>query len=224
MEYKEIKLDEIKVTGLQRTQVDEEKIRSLVGSIKQYGVFEPIIVTPLPEGGYKLVAGLRRLKASKQAEKETIPAMIIEDKDLEFIMLEENLEREDLSPIDEARIYHALLSKGFEVLDLAQRINRSTKYIYQRLELLTLPEEAQKQIEEGEPVDKVKKEISQSSSPSPSPYQEQPRTSSSYQSQPQSQIQERKFTCYYCGKEAELGKGVKFIPVCDSCLGKKNNG
>ena len=134
-----------------RRTFDETKLAELAGNIRQHGVLQPVLVRPLPdgeEGFYELVAGARRYRASQLAGRETIPATIRELTDTECLELQliENLQRADVHELDEARGYAALmqLQPGtYTVETLAEKIGRSEKYVYARLRLTHLAEEAQ---------------------------------------------------------------------------------
>lgn len=131
-----------------RKRFDPQKLAELTESIKQKGVIEPIIVRSV-NGMYEVVCGERRLKAGKNAGLETMPAIIKELSDgqaLEFQVIE-NLQREDLNPIDEALGFKAMLEKcKYTQEDLSSRIGKSQPYIANRLRLLSLPADIQQAI------------------------------------------------------------------------------
>lgn len=134
-----------------RRQFDETKLAELAGNIRQHGVLQPVLVRPSPEGKpgfYELVAGARRYRASKLAGRESIPATVRELTDAECLELQliENLQRADVHELDEARGYAELMRlqpETYTVEVLAEKIGRSEKYVYARLRLLHLIEEAQ---------------------------------------------------------------------------------
>jgi ParB family transcriptional regulator, chromosome partitioning protein len=134
-----------------RRQFDEAKLAELADNIRLHGVLQPVLVRPLPgakEGHYELVAGARRYRASKLAERETIPATIRELTDTECLELQliENLQRADVHELDEARAYAALMQlqpDTYTVETLAEKIGRSEKYVYSRLRLMHLVEDVQ---------------------------------------------------------------------------------
>jgi ParB family chromosome partitioning protein len=134
-----------------RRQFDETKLAELADNIRMHGVLQPILVRPLPDGEagtFELVAGARRFRASKLAERETIPASIRELTDTECLELQliENLQRADVHELDEARGYAALIQMQpdiYTVETLAEKIGRSEKYVYARLRLNHLVEEVQ---------------------------------------------------------------------------------
>ena len=139
----EVKLSELRSNPYQpRQKFDQEKLVELANSIKEYGVLEPIIVTKSIKG-YEIVAGERRKKASELAGLETIPAIIKEFTDSEMmqIALLENIQRENLTAIEEAEAYSNLL-KVLNVTqeELANKIGKSRTYITNMVGLLNLPE------------------------------------------------------------------------------------
>jgi ParB family chromosome partitioning protein len=135
-----------------RKHFDETKLSELAGSIREHGVIQPIIVTALPDGKYELIAGERRLEASKIAGKTTIPAVIREAKEqekLEFAIIE-NTQRHDLNPIEEARGYVRLSEEfGLNQEAVAMKMGKSRSAIANILRLLHLPIEMQRAIAEG---------------------------------------------------------------------------
>ena len=134
-----------------RRSFDETKLAELASNIRQHGVLQPVLVRPLSDGEdgfYELVAGARRYRASKLAERETIPASVRELTDAECLELQliENLQRADVHELDEARGYAALMQlqpDTYTVETLAGKIGRSEKYVYARLRLMHLVEEVQ---------------------------------------------------------------------------------
>jgi ParB family chromosome partitioning protein len=134
-----------------RRQFDDVKLAELVANIRQHGVLQPVLVRPMPGGEadrYELVAGARRFRASRLAKRETIPATIRELTDTQCLELQliENLHRADVHELDEARGYAALMQlqpQTYTVDTLAEKIGRSEKYVYARLRLMQLIQEAQ---------------------------------------------------------------------------------
>ena len=149
----EIKLDELRANPYQpRRTFDNEKLQELANSIREFGVLEPIIVKKSIKG-YEIVAGERRFKASKIAGLETIPAIIKDftDEDMMQIALLENIQREDLSAIEEAEAYQNLVKTlGISQEELAKRIGKSRSHVTNMIGLLKLPEEVKKNILNGE--------------------------------------------------------------------------
>jgi len=146
LDQSEIKLSLIKVNPYQPRQVfAPEALDALVTSIKQFGVAQPILVRP-KEGGYELIAGERRFRASVKAGLETIPAVVRDYSDEESLQLAliENLDREDLNPIEEARGYKRLIDEfSFSQQKVADCMHKSRSAIANTLRLLQLPEEVQ---------------------------------------------------------------------------------
>ena len=138
----ELPLEEIRPNPYQpRKTFDDDKINELAASIKEHGVFQPIIVRK-SLSGYELIAGERRLRASKIAQKDTIPAIVVDfdDSQMMEISLLENIQREDLSPLEEAEAYDQLLHKlNYTQEELSKRIGKSRPYITNMLRLLKLP-------------------------------------------------------------------------------------
>lgn len=138
----DINIDEIRSNPYQpRTHFDEESLSGLAASIKEHGLLEPIIVKKSIKG-YELVAGERRTKASKLAGLTTIPAIIkdFDDKQMMELALIENIQREDLSAIEEAKAYKKFMDNmGYTQEMLANRFNKSRTYITNLLGLLKLP-------------------------------------------------------------------------------------
>ncbi|MFV0633018.1 ParB/RepB/Spo0J family partition protein [Demequina sp.] len=136
-----------------RAVFDPEALSELVGSIKEIGVLQPIVVRTNPHGeGYELIMGERRLRASKEAGLEVIPAIIRETDDTDMLRdaLVENLHRSQLNPLEEAAAYQQLLEDfGITHEQLAERISRSRPQISNTLRLLRLPAPVQKRVAAG---------------------------------------------------------------------------
>ena len=147
----DVKLDELRANPYQPRKVfDEEKLRELSNSIKEHGVFQPIIVKKSIKG-YEIIAGERRVKASKLAGKETIPAIVrdFSDEDMMEIALLENLQRENLNAIEEANAYQKLLQNlNLTQEELALKLGKSRSHITNMLGLLSLPEKVKELISE----------------------------------------------------------------------------
>lgn len=134
-----------------RVNFDEKTLNELAQSIAEHGVFSPIIVRQ-SISGYELIAGERRLRASKLAGKDTIPAIILDvsDQQMMEISLLENIQRDDLNAIEEAGAYRQLMDRmGYTQEQLAQRVGKSREYVGNMLRVLKLPTKVQKLIEEG---------------------------------------------------------------------------
>lgn len=136
-----------------RKTFDEAALQELADSIRQHGVLQPLLVRPLTTGGYQLVAGERRWRASRLAELKEVPVIIKELSDTEAmeIAIIENLQREDLNPIEEAEGLQALIDKcGFTQEDVAMSVGKSRPAITNALRLLKLPEEVREMTKQGE--------------------------------------------------------------------------
>ena len=135
-----------------RRVFDEEKIKILSESIKNYGVLQPIVLKPDDKGKYMIIAGERRYRASKLARKRDIPAVIkdIPMKDIMEIALIENLQREELNPIEEALAYRSLI-KNYEVTqeEISEAVGKSRPHITNTLRLLNLPKQIMDMIDQG---------------------------------------------------------------------------
>lgn len=137
-----------------RKEFDPQALEDLSASIKSQGVLQPILVRPLggSDGGYELVAGERRMRASKMAGLKEIPALVRALTDMETlaIALIENLQREDLNAIEEARGFQQLLKDfGLNQEELARQVGKSRSALANSLRLLNLPEEIQADIQSG---------------------------------------------------------------------------
>ncbi|MBQ2657865.1 MAG: ParB/RepB/Spo0J family partition protein [Erysipelotrichaceae bacterium] len=148
----ELNISEIRPNPYQpRKEFDDEGLKELAESIKVNGVFQPILVRQ-SISGYELVAGERRLRASKLAGKKTIPAIIVDfnDQQMMEISLLENIQRKDLTPIEEASAYDQLIRKlNYTQDELAKRIGKSRTNVTNMLRLLNLPDEIKKLVNEG---------------------------------------------------------------------------
>lgn len=136
-----------------RKTFDEVSLDELAESIKQHGVLQPLLVRPLPNGGYQLVAGERRWRASRKAGLRELPVVVKELTDVETmeIAIIENLQREDLNPIEEAEGLQALIDKcGFTQEEVAASVGKSRSAIANSLRLLRLPQEVRDMTKEGQ--------------------------------------------------------------------------
>lgn len=149
----EIPLKDIRSNPYQPRKVfDKEKLQELADSIKEHGVFQPILLRKSSVSGYELVAGERRWRASKLAGKESIPAIILDFSEQEMmeISLLENIQREDLSIIEEAQAYQQLMEKiGYTQEELAKRLGKSRSNVSNALRLLKLPTSIQSLVKTG---------------------------------------------------------------------------
>ncbi len=127
-----------------RIAFDEASLAELAASITEHGVLQPILVRPLDGGEFQLIAGERRWRASKAAGVATIPALVeeIDDDTALEISIIENLQREDLSPLDEASMYDRMVKEhGYSVRKLAQKLGKDKGYLENRLRLADAPDE-----------------------------------------------------------------------------------
>ena len=134
-----------------RKEFDREKLDELAQSIKENGVIQPIIVRQSPVIGYEILAGERRYRASLLAGLRSIPAVVKQLSDQEMMVqsIIENLQRENLNPIEEARAYESLVEKGFTHAKIADKMGKSRPYISNSIRLLSLPEQILSEVENG---------------------------------------------------------------------------
>ena len=134
-----------------RKEFDREKLHELAQSIKENGVIQPIIVRQSPVIGYEILAGERRYRASLLAGLTSIPAVVKQLSDQEMMVqsIIENLQRENLNPIEEARAYESLVEKGFTHAEIADKMGKSRPYISNSIRLLSLPEPILSEVENG---------------------------------------------------------------------------
>lgn len=139
--------------GQPRKEFSEEAMRELADSIAQHGVLQPLLVRPLLSGGYQIVAGERRWRASRMAGLATVPALIREltDSEVMQIALIENLQREDLKPLEEAQGYQALMEEfGFTQDEISKSVGKSRPAVTNALRLLNLPESVRGMLARGD--------------------------------------------------------------------------
>ena len=135
-----------------RTDFDPEQLTALAESIKARGVLQPIVVRPLPGGAYELIAGERRLRASRHADLATIPAVVRDTDEQERLELAliENMARADLNPVEEARACATLVDDlGLTKEELGRRVGRSRAAVSNLIRLLELPDEVLGAIGDG---------------------------------------------------------------------------
>ena len=158
----EIPLDKIKSSGLNpRLSFDPTAMKELTETVRTYGVIEPITVRP-SDGEFEVVVGERRLRAAKKAGLKKIPAVVkkLNDQQVIELMLIENLQREDLTPVEEAKIYKKLIDEfGYTYESLGKRIARTHAYISERISLLKLPETIVTRVTKAPPEEKITKKI-----------------------------------------------------------------
>ena len=134
-----------------RKDFSEEKIQELAQSIKENGLIQPIIVRQSPVIGYEILAGERRYRASIVAGLSEVPVIVknLSDQDMMVHSIIENLQREDLNPVDEAKAYQSLIDKGFTHADIAEKMGKSRPYITNLVRLLNLSPSILKEVESG---------------------------------------------------------------------------
>ena len=138
--------------GQPRKNFDDESISALADSIKEHGILQPILVRPYGSG-YQIVAGERRWRAARMLGMSEVPVQIKELSDLEAMQLAliENLQRENLNPVEEAKGYSELVeSYGMTQEEVAKTVGRSRSSVANAMRLLALPEEIQKMLENGD--------------------------------------------------------------------------
>jgi len=149
----EIPVDSISPNPFQpRSRFDEDTLRELADSIRSTGVIQPLLVRRIGMGEYQLVAGERRLRASQLAGLARVPVIVREfdDRAMLELALVENIQREDLNPIDEAKAYQALVEKvGLTHDQLSERVGKQRATITNALRLLTLPAEVMDMVARG---------------------------------------------------------------------------
>ena len=135
-----------------RSHFDEQQLAELAASIAATGVVQPVLLRPLPNGRFQLIAGERRWLASQKAGKNSVPAILrqVSDEQAMEMTIVENLQRADLNPIEQARAYERL-SRDFKMTQeqMAQRTGKDRASVSNFLRLLRLPAETQEQVEKG---------------------------------------------------------------------------
>jgi ParB family chromosome partitioning protein len=148
--YRMVAIDKISPNRLQpRTIFDEEKLRELSASIREQGIIQPLIVSKKGDERYELIAGERRFRASKLADLEEVPVIIreVDDEKLLALSLLENIQREDLNPIEEARAYQELIEQfDYTQEDVAKKLGKSRVAVANSVRLLKLPRIVQEDI------------------------------------------------------------------------------
>ncbi len=136
-----------------RRRFDQEAIAGLADSVRSQGVVQPVLVRPRAEGGWELIAGERRWRAAREAGLTTVPAVVrqADDRDSLLLALVENVAREQLSPVEEARAYAVLVDEfALSLGDVAERVGRSKPSVSNRLRMLELPDDVLAMVERGE--------------------------------------------------------------------------
>jgi ParB family chromosome partitioning protein len=152
-EFRFLALDSIVPNRQQpRTIFDEEKIRELADSIKEQGIIQPLVVSKISDDRYQLIAGERRLRAARMLGLENVPAIIkqVDDEDMLALSIIENIQREDLNPIEEARAYQELIAQfGYSQEDVAKKVGKSRVAVTNGIRLLKLPQVVQEDVALG---------------------------------------------------------------------------
>lgn len=152
-EVKDLALKDIRPNPYQpRKTFDDKSLKELAASIRENGVFQPIIVRK-SINGYEIIAGERRYRASKLAKKQTVPAIVrkFDESQMMEVAVLENLQREDLTPLEEAQAYEMLQKNlGLTQEEVSKRIGKSRPYIANYLRLLTLPSKTKRLLQHGE--------------------------------------------------------------------------
>jgi ParB family chromosome partitioning protein len=153
-ELAHLRVDEIEANARQpRRRFEPEATSGLAESIRHEGLLQPVVVRPRPGGGYELIAGERRWRAAKEAGLETVPALVrvADDRQSLLLALVENVAREQLSAVEEARAYAVLVDEfDLSLGDVAERVGRSKSSVSNRLRLLELPDEVLWMLVRGE--------------------------------------------------------------------------
>ena len=151
-EFKIVQIKDIQKNPYQpRKEFSEEKIQELAQSIKENGLIQPIIVRKSPVLGYEILAGERRYRASIAAGLSEVPVIVkqLSDQDMMLHSIIENLQRENLNPIEEAKAYQSLIDKGFTHTEIAEKMGKSRPYITNLVRLLGLPKHILTEVENG---------------------------------------------------------------------------
>ena len=151
-EFKIVQIKDIQKNPYQpRKEFSEEKIKELAQSIKENGLIQPIIVRKSPVLGYEILAGERRYRASIAAGLSEVPVIVkqLSDQDMMLHSIIENLQRENLNPIEEAKAYKSLIDKGFTHTEIAEKMGKSRPYITNLVRLLGLPKHILTEVESG---------------------------------------------------------------------------
>lgn len=151
-EFKIVQIKDIQKNPYQpRKEFSEEKIQELAQSIKENGLIQPIIVRKSPVLGYEILAGERRYRASIVAGLAEVPVIVkqLSDQDMMLHSIIENLQRENLNPIEEAKAYQTLIDKGFTHTEIAEKMGKSRPYITNLVRLLGLPKHILIEVESG---------------------------------------------------------------------------
>src|ERR671930_1118529 len=153
-ELAELPVDAIHANPRQpRRRFDSSAAAGLADSVRAQGVVQPVVVRPRVAGGYELIAGERRWRAAREANIKTVPAVVreVDDRDSLLLGLVENIAREDLSPVEEARAFAVVLDEfGLSLGELSEQVGKSKPAVSNRVRLLDLPEDVLKMLERGQ--------------------------------------------------------------------------
>jgi ParB family transcriptional regulator, chromosome partitioning protein len=153
-ELLELPIDAIHANPRQpRRRFEPEATSGLADSVRHQGVIQPLLVRPRTAGGYEIVAGERRWRAAREAGRDTVPVVVREadDRDTLLLGLVENVAREQLTPVEEARAYAVLIDEfGLSLGDVAERVGRSKPSVSNRIRLLDLPDDVLGMVERGQ--------------------------------------------------------------------------
>ncbi len=149
-----LKLDELEANINQpRTEFNDEALKELADSVAKYGIIQPIVVKPISSGKYRIIAGERRYRAAKMAGLTEVPVILkdISDAQIMELALVENLQRENLSALEEAKGYKSLMDTyGMTQSEVAEAVGKSRPYIANTVRLLNLPKSVIEKLENGE--------------------------------------------------------------------------
>ncbi|NLV15606.1 MAG: ParB/RepB/Spo0J family partition protein [Syntrophomonadaceae bacterium] len=150
----QVSISRIVVRGDQpRKNFNQDALEEMAASIKEHGILQPLLVRPLEDGQYELIAGERRLRAAVRAGLEQVPVMVkpMDDSMAREAAMIENLQREDLNPIEEALAFREMMDRyRYTQEELARRLSKSRSYITNSIRILNLPQEIQEMVESGQ--------------------------------------------------------------------------
>lgn len=148
-----LNIAEINLSKFQpRSEINPQKLEELVASIREKGIIQPVLVRPKKEGGYELIAGERRWRAAKRLKFTQLPAIVKDVEDAEALQLSliENIQREDLNPLEEAKAYQRLIAEfGYTQEKIARVVGKDPSSVSNTLRLLKLPKEIQDALLKG---------------------------------------------------------------------------
>jgi ParB family chromosome partitioning protein len=153
-ETEQVAIDKLRPNPFQpRQAMDREGLEELVASIKENGLLQPVLVRPVADGGWEVVAGERRFRAVKELGWDRVPVVVrdVDDRTMIVLALIENLQREDLSPLDEAHAYRRLVDEfGLTQAQVAARVGRDRSTVANTIRLLGLPEAVRALLADGD--------------------------------------------------------------------------